>query len=135
MSYLQWDGHYQRLLDGWVATVSAKLVAVKRYEDMMSLMDCLNNFELLSSIAIGFDQQVARDEAHHWLNLKISELAGALSGLGWNSRVTNDDVYGLLQDISEFVRINDLANAVATLCGPQKQLSPASRSIRIKLDF
>lgn len=130
MSYLQWDGHYQSLLDGWVATVSAKLVAAKRYEDMMSLMDCLNNFELLSSIAIGLDLQRDKDEARDWLRLKISELAGTLTDLGWNGRCTEDDVYGLLQDISEFVRINDFANAVVSLGKPQKLLLPESNRPR-----
>lgn len=135
MSDLQWDDHYQSLLDGWVATVSSKLVAEKRYEDMISLMDCLNNFEMLLSIAIGFDQQGNRDEAQVWLRLRISELVSALPELGWNGRVTDDDVYGLLQDISEFVRINDFANAVVSLGKPQKLLLPTSRINRIKFDF
>lgn len=135
MSYLQWDGHYQSLLDVWVATVSAKLVAAKRYENMISLMHCLNNFELLSSVAIELDLQRDKDKAQDWLRLKISELAGALTDLGSNGRITDDDVYGLLQDIYEFVRINDFANAVAWLGKPQKLLLPESQRAKIKFGF
>ncbi len=132
MSYLQWDGHYQSLLDGWVATVSAKLVAERRYEDMMSLMSCLNSFESLASINAMY---MSSDEAWSWLQLKISDLACALSDLSWNGHFTNDDVYGVLQDIFEFVQINDLSNALISFGKPQKLLLPKSRLARIKFNF
>lgn len=128
MSYLQWDDHYQNLLDGWVAKVSAKLVADRRYEDMIRLMSCLNSNEmLLSSIAID------GDASQVWLDLKVSELASTLSELGWSGSVTDDDVYALLQDISEFVRINDFENAVVSFGKPQKLLLPESNRPRMSL--
>lgn len=132
LSYLQWDGRYQSLLDGWVATVSAKLVAERCYEDMMSLMSCLSSFEMLASINASC---MSSDEAWIWLQSKISDLASALSDLGWNGRCTDDDVYGLLQEISEFVLINDFANAVVLLGKPQKLILPESRLARTKFNF
>jgi len=106
MSYLKWNDSYQELLDCWVLNVTTKLVSEKKYNDIVVLMSCLHNFELLGHMAIECTEQ--NIDSRDWLARRISELASYLSDIDCNCDALNQSIYDVLQDFSEYMLINKL---------------------------
>jgi hypothetical protein len=116
----------------WIVAVTAKLIAEKRYEDVTQLMLVVNDYESLSFMSIyGIDS-----EAQEFISITISALASSLSQIKWDKGTTNQDVYMILQDFSDFVQLNKLnSEAVYSIHEPPKLFIPDSVEPRISLNF
>lgn len=116
----------------WIVAVTTKLIAEKRYEDVTQLMSVVNDYESLSFMSIyGIDS-----EAQEFISITISALASSLSQIKWDKGTTNQDVYIILQDFSDFVQLNKLnSESVYSTHEPQKLFIPASVEPRISLNF
>lgn len=116
----------------WIMAVTAKLIAEKRYEDVTQLMLVVNDYESLTFMSIyGIDS-----EAQEFISMTISALASSLSQIKWDKGTTNQDVYMILQDFSDFAQLNKLnSEAVYSIHEPPKLLIPDSVEPRISLNF
>lgn len=116
----------------WIVTVTTKLIAEKRYEDVTQLMLVVNDYESLSFMSIyGIDS-----EAQEFISITNSALASSLSQIKWDKRTTNQNVYMILQDFSDFVQLNKLnSEAVYSIHEPPKLFIPDSVEPRISLNF
>jgi hypothetical protein len=132
MSYRMWTPFDDENLRCWIVTVTAQLVAEKRYEDVTQLMLVVNDYESLSFMSTsGIDI-----EAQEFISLTISALASSLSQIKWHKGTSNQDVYMILQDFSDFIQLNKLnSEAVCSIHEPLKLFIPASVEPRISLNF
>lgn len=132
MSYLRWDDSYQRLLNQWVLKVTTKLVAARRNTDLIEVMNVVNDFELLGSVLS--DNSEVNFPARDWLASKISELADHLGGHNENS--VNQNIYEVLQEISEYLSINEINGSAMVSAGSPRILKiPTAKNARVLFDF
>ena len=106
MSYQLWDERAQQLLDNWVLNVSTELISKKSFSDVGELMLVSNDFELLTCMSSNWMDEISSD----WISLRISSLASSLSQMKWDSEITNQHIYQIMKDISNFIQINDLSS-------------------------
>ncbi len=134
MSYLRWDDSYQRLLNQWVLNVTIKLVAARRNADLIEVMNVVNDFELLGSVAT--DNFEVNFPARDWLTSRISELADHLSKYNENENSVNQSIYEVLQEISEYMSINEINSSAMVSAGNPRILKiPAAKKARVLFDF
>ena len=116
----------------WIVSVTTKLIAEKRYEDVTQLMLVVIDYESLSFMSMhGID-----NEAQEFISITISALASSLSQIKWDKCTTNLNVYMILQDFSDFVQLNKLnIEAVCSIHETPKLLIPDSVEPRISLNF
>lgn len=132
MSYLEWDDSYKRLLNQWVLKVTAKFVAARRNADLIEVMNVVNDFELLGSVSL--NSIGVNITAGDWLASKISELAYHLGEHNENS--VNQNIYDVLQEISECMSINEINSSAMVSAGNPRILKiPAAKKARVLFDF
>jgi hypothetical protein len=133
MSYQYWHSpNDDENLRCWILSVTTKLVVEKRYEDVAQLMLVINDFESLSSMP-AIEKDIKGSE---FISITISALASSLSQIKWDKGTTDQDVYMILQDFSDFVQLNKLnSEAVYSINEPQKFFIPDSVEPRISLNF
>lgn len=133
MSYREWHSpNDDEKLRSWILSVTTKLVVEKRYEDVAQLMLVINDFESLSSMA-AIEEDIAAQE---FISITISSLASSLSQIEWHKGTTNQAIYMILQDFSDFIQLNKLnSEALRSIYEPQKFFIPAAVEPRISLNF
>ena len=105
MSYQHWHSPVDdENLRCWIVGVTTKLVEEKRYADVAQLMLVINDFESLTRM---MTSEVDVD-AEEFMSISISGLASSLSQIKWHKGTTNQDVYMILQNFSDFVQLNKL---------------------------
>jgi hypothetical protein len=133
MSYQEWHSPTDNeKLRSWIMSVTTKLVAEKRYEDVAKLMLVVNDFESLSSMAAIEGDNAAQE----FISITICELASRLSQIEWQKEKTNQDIYMILQNLSDFIQLNELnCKAVFSTHEPHKFILPDSVKPRVSLNF
>jgi hypothetical protein len=133
MSYQHWHSPVDdENLRCWIVGVTTKLVEEKRYADVAQLMLVINDFESLTRMMAS---EVDVD-AEEFMSISISGLASSLSQIKWHKGTTNQDVYMILQNFSDFVQLNKLnCEEVFSIHETQKLIIPNSVESRISLDF
>jgi hypothetical protein len=133
MSYLMWDQRYEMMLEEWSKKICAELISRKRFLDVALLMNFVSDFYGLSYMSYGGIDPVAQD----WLSMSISGLASSLSQSQWDEKNRkNQDICIILQEISDFMNLNNFQSLVAYGKGTLNRLKiPNESTARLLLDF
>jgi hypothetical protein len=127
-----WTASDDDNLSCWIVSVTTRLLAGKRYEDVAQLMHVINDYELSSSMSAS---RVDVD-AQEFISVTISALASSLSQIKWHKGTNNQNIYMILQDWSDFVQLNKTNfQEIASIQESQKLFIPDSVEPRISFNF